>query len=83
MVKDAPLILYMHDSVQNREIEIVFTQSVRKRMSYDPYAKLVNQTVCVTGKITEYNHAPAIIINNENQIKTTDRQQVNRMNANE
>ena len=82
VAKDAPLILYMHDSVQNRQIEIVFTQSMHKKMSYDPFDKLVNQTVCVTGKLSEYNKAPAIIIHNENQIKTSSGEQVNRMTSN-
>jgi hypothetical protein len=82
VAKDAPLILYMHDSAQNRQIEIVFTQAMHKKMSYDPYAKLVNQTVCITGKLSEYNNAPAIIIHNENQIKTSGGEQVNRMTAN-
>jgi hypothetical protein len=83
VAKDAPLILYMHDSVQNRQIEIVFTQAMHKKMSYDPFAKLVNQTVCITGKLSEYNNAPAIIIHNENQIKTSSGEQVNRMSANQ
>ena len=82
VAKDAPLILYMHDSVQNQQIEIVFTQAMHKKMSYDPYAKLVNQKVCITGKLSEYNKAPAIIIHNENQIKTSSGEQVNRMTAN-
>jgi hypothetical protein len=82
IAKDAPLILYMKDSMQNRQLEVVFPELMRKKMSYDPYAKLVNQTVCITGKISMYNTAPAIIISNENQIKTTGGEQVNRMSAN-
>jgi hypothetical protein len=82
VAKDAPLILYMYDSAQNRQIEIVFTQAMHKKMSYDPYAKLVNQTVCITGKLSEFNKVPAIIIHNENQIKTSSGEQVNRMTAN-
>lgn len=82
IAKDAPLILYMKDSVQNRQLEIVFPEMMRKKMSYDPYARLVNQTVCITGKLSTYNNAPAIIISNENQIKTTGGEQVNRMSAN-
>jgi hypothetical protein len=82
VAEDAPLILYMQDSVQNRRVEIVFLQTVRKKMSYNPYDRLVNQNVCIAGKITQYNNAPAIIIRNENQIKTNEEQQVNRMNAN-
>jgi hypothetical protein len=81
VAKDAPLILYMQDSVQNKRIEIVFSKLMRSKMSYDPYAKLVNQTVCITGKINEYNNAPAIIISNENQIKTKNGVQVNQMTA--
>jgi len=54
---------------------------MRKQMSYDPYAKLVNQKVCITGEISEYNNEPAIIISNENQIKTTSGKQVNKMNS--
>jgi hypothetical protein len=80
--KDAPLILYMQDSVQNKRIEIVFSKLMRSKMSYNPYDKLVNQTVCITGKISEYKNAPAIIISNENQIKTESGEQVNRMTAN-
>ncbi len=82
VAKDAPLILYMHDSTNNRDIAIVFNEHMRKRMSYEPYSKLVNQTVCITGKITQYNNKPAILINNENQIKTSSGEQVNRMSAN-
>jgi len=81
VAKDAPLILYMKDSVQNQQMKIVFPQMMRKQMSYDPYAKLVNQKVCITGKISEYNNEPAIIISNENQIKTTSGKQVNKMNS--
>lgn len=82
VAKDAPLILYMQDSVHNQRIEIIFTKLMRGKMSYDPYGKLVNQTACITGNISEYNNAPAIIISNENQIKTTGGRQVNRMSAN-
>jgi len=82
VAKDAPLILYMQDSVQNQRIEIVFSKLMRGKMSYNPYDKLVNQTVCITGKISEYKNAPAIIISNENQIKTKSGEQVNRMTAN-
>ena len=82
VAKDAPLVLYMQDSTQNQRVEIVFSKLMRSKMSYDPYGKLVNQTVCITGKISEYNNAPAIIISNENQIKTKSGEQVNRMTAN-
>lgn len=80
--ENVPLILYMHDSIKNREIEIVFTESMRKKMSYEPYSKLVNQMVCITGKLSEYNNAPAIIINSEEQIATSDKPQINRTRAN-
>jgi len=82
VAKDAPLILYMQDSVQNQRIEIVFSKLMRGKMSYNPYDKLVNQPVCITGKISEYKNAPAIIISKENQIKTKSGEQVNRMTAN-
>lgn len=82
IAKDAPLILYMHDSVQNQQVEIVFPKLMRNKMSYNPYDKLVNQTVCITGKISKYNNSPAIVISNENQIKTKGGEQVNRMTAN-
>ena len=82
IAKDAPLILSMQDSSANKKVELVFTRAIRESMSYDPYSKLVNQTVCVTGKLTQYKNAPAIIIHNEKQIQTSDKQQVDRPNPN-
>lgn len=67
--KKAPLILHMYDSSIKKNIEIVFTRSMRSKMSYDPYDKLVNQSVCITGNLTSYNKKPAIIIKSEEQIK--------------
>lgn len=73
---DEPLILYMQDSAMGKQIEIVFTKNMREKMSFDPYLKMVNQSVCITGRITSYNNAPAMIITNEKEIKTKDKQQV-------
>ncbi len=81
VAKDAPLVMYLHDSLQSRRIAVVFTQRILKKMSYNPYNRLVNQPVCITGKLSEYNNEPAIVIQSERQIKTPSGAQVNKITA--
>lgn len=80
--KDAPLVLYLQDSASNKKLAIVFAQTIIKKMSYDPQAKLVNQKVCVSGIVKSYNNQPAIFINSEKQIKVADRASIEKNNSN-
>lgn len=80
--KDAPLILYMQDSITNQKLAIVFSQSVIKRMSFNPRQKLVNQKACISGVIKTYNNKPAIIISDEKQINVSEKPDVNIKSSN-
>ena len=80
--KDAPLILYVQDSVSNQKLAIVFSQNVIKKMSFNPRQKLVNQNACISGVIEMYNNQPAIIISDEKQINVSEKPNVNRKSAN-
>jgi hypothetical protein len=72
VAEDAPIVLYITDSVSNQKIQLVFSKEVRKKFSYDPEKKLPDHRACVSGKITEQGGSPAIVITNEKQIKTSD-----------
>ncbi len=80
--KDAPLVLYIQDSATNEKLNIVFKQSVIKKMSFDPRQKLVNQRACISGVVKTFNQQPAIFIYSEKQIKTSDKPEVNKMTSN-
>lgn len=82
VAKDAPMILYVQDSVSNQKLAIVFSQSVIKKMSFNPRQKLVNQKACISGVVKMYNNQPAIIISDENQINVSEKPNVNRKSAN-
>jgi len=69
--EDAPIVLYIIDSVSNEKIQLVFSKEVRKKFSYDPQKQLPDHRACVSGKITEQNGSAAIIITSEKQIKTS------------
>jgi hypothetical protein len=69
--EDAPIVLYIIDSVSNEKIQLVFSKEVRKKFSYDPQKQLPDHRACVSGKITEQNGSAAIIITNEKQIETS------------
>jgi preprotein translocase subunit YajC len=68
--EDAPVVLFIDDSVSHQKIQLVFLKRVRKKFSYDPEKKLPDHRACVSGRITEENNTPAIIIKSERQIKT-------------
>ncbi len=63
------IVMTMGKNEQDEALLIVFPAMVRKGMSYDPQKKLTNHKVCVSGLITKYDGAPAIVISNEGQIK--------------
>jgi hypothetical protein len=69
--EDAPIVLYIIDSVSNEKFQLVFSKEVRKKFSYDPQKQLPDHRACVSGKITEQNGSAAIIITSEKQIKTS------------
>jgi hypothetical protein len=68
--EDAPIVLFVEDSSSHQKIQLVFSKRVRGKFSYDPEKKLPDHRACVSGKIISQEGAPAIIIKNENQIKT-------------
>ena len=46
----------------------IFEKSV-KNFSYEPEIYLINKKVCFTGKLTEYNGIPSMVIENEKQVR--------------
>ncbi|HEY6975212.1 MAG TPA: hypothetical protein VH396_02915 [Chitinophagaceae bacterium] len=70
--EDAPIVLYIDDSISHQKIQLIFSKKVRKKFSYDPEKKLPDHQACVSGRVTNQNGEPAIIITNEKQIETKD-----------
>ena len=68
--EDAPIVLFIEDSSSHQKIQLVFSKRVRGKFSYDPEKKLPDHRACVSGKIINQDGSPAIIIKNENQVKT-------------
>jgi len=68
VAEDAPIVLFITDSVSNQKVQLVFSKEVRKKFSYDPQKQLPDHRACVSGKITEQNGSAAIIITSEKQI---------------
>ncbi len=68
--KDESSVLYMgKEERPDQSLNIVIPQIVRKQFSYDPEKFLVNNRVCIHGRIGTYNGKPAIRIFSEHQIK--------------
>jgi hypothetical protein len=59
--EDAPIVLYIDDSVSHQKIQLIFSKKGRKKFSYDPEKKLQAHRACISGKITNQNGGPAII----------------------
>ncbi|MGI8951120.1 MAG: hypothetical protein ACR2FN_06005 [Chitinophagaceae bacterium] len=72
VAKESPSLLSMGDHFPNQPLTLVFDKEVRERFSYDPEKKLLNKTICVTGKIQNNNDEAEIIIESEAQIKVQD-----------
>lgn len=71
--KDKASVLFMGREETGHELNIVFPQSIRMKFSYDPEKFLVNNHVCINGRISTYNGKPAIFIYSEKQIKVDNR----------
>jgi endonuclease G len=53
----------------NQIFAITIFESSIKNFSYEPEIGLINQKVCFTGKITEYNGTASIVVENEKLVK--------------
>lgn len=53
----------------NQIFSATIFQSSVKNFSYEPEISLMNQKVCFTGKISEYNGTPSMVLENEKAVK--------------
>lgn len=71
--KGAPTLLDVDGKVPNQPFTIVIFKEVRERLSYVPENRLLNQDVCVTGRVQQYKGKPQIVVHNENQLKVSNK----------
>jgi hypothetical protein len=67
--EDAPIVLYINDSISHKKIQLIFSKKVRRKFSYDPEKKLPDHQACISGRITNRNGGPAITIKMKNKLK--------------
>lgn len=70
--EDAPIALYIDDSLTRQKIKLVFPKRIRKKFPYDPEKKLPDHRACVSGKIRHSGGTAVIVIRSEKQIRTFD-----------
>lgn len=71
--KDEASVLYMgKQEAPEQSLNFVIPKNIRQRFSYDPEKFLVNNNVCIVGRIGTYEGKPAIKIFSEQQIKVGD-----------
>ncbi len=63
------VFLDMDKKFPHQVFSISIFESSIKNFSYAPEVYLLNQQVCVTGRIGEYNNVPNMVLENEKQVK--------------
>jgi len=66
---NGPTLLDVDGTYPNQQLTIVIFKADRDKLSYAPETKLLDQQVCVTGKIQEYKGKPQIVVHAESQLK--------------
>jgi len=66
---NGPTLLDVDGTYPNQQLTIVIFKADRPHFSYAPESKLVDQQVCVTGRIQEYKGKPQIVVRQESQVK--------------
>lgn len=66
--KSGPTLINIGAAFPNQLLTVVVYKEDRPAFSYAPETKLVNQEVCVTGKIQLYREKPQIVVKKESEI---------------
>ncbi|MBN9296054.1 MAG: hypothetical protein J0I41_03535 [Filimonas sp.] len=66
--KSGPTLINIGAAFPNQLLTVVIYKEDRPAFSYAPETKLVNQEVCVTGKIQLYREKPQIVAKKESQV---------------
>jgi hypothetical protein len=65
----APTLLDMGGKYPNQQLTLVIPKASRDSFSYEPEKKLLNQQVCVYGRIQHFKGKPEIVLHRESQVK--------------
>jgi hypothetical protein len=65
---DSPTFLNMGAAYPNDILSVLIWKKARAKFSYKPEEKLLNKTICVTGRIVSYKGKPQIVVHQESQI---------------
>ena len=69
---DQPTFLNMGAAYPNDILTILIWKKARAKFTYKPEEKLLNKTICVSGKIVSYKGKPQIVVHQESQITVND-----------
>ncbi len=67
--KTGPTLLDMGGKYPNQLVTLMIPKANRGNFSYEPEKKLLNQQVCVFGKVQNFKGKPEIILYQESQVK--------------